>query len=176
MSENKKNYGGNLTLYALQGGMVNKNIKAKYRKPKQEWEIQQQLPNYKSMSINALKQRIPKNWFNDTSNDYWEDNVETFWGKDGQTNAYVKTGLDDEIMEYVDREENHEFIWRIQTDDAHVDFKSGGKIYAMGREWFIMKVIVMVNNATYQNKFYAMDTDNSNPLLRKIGVKLLVLV
>jgi len=39
-----------------------------------------------------------------------------------------------------------------------------------------MKVIVMVNNATYQNKFYAMDTDNSNPLLRKIGVKLLVLV
>lgn len=172
----KTNYSGDLTRRALTGTMHNKNIKCEYRKPKQVWEIKEQAPNYKGMSVDGLKALIPQNWFDDTSDSYWEESLQTFWGKDGQSNAYVKSGLDDEVMEYFDREENHEYIWRVQTDDAHIDFKSGGKVLAMGREWFIMKVIIMANTGTYQNKFYAMNTSNNNPLLKNIGIKLLVLV
>ena len=95
----RRNYTGDLTHRALTGTMHNKNIKCQYRKPKQAWEIQEQAPNYKSLSVDELKALIPQNWFDDTSNSYWEENLQTFWGKDGQSNAYVKSGLDDEIME-----------------------------------------------------------------------------
>lgn len=163
-------------MVALQGTMHNKNIKCQYRKPKQEWQLKEEAPDFANMSIDDLKLTQPTNWFDDNNKDYWEDGLQTFWGKDGQSNAYVKAGLDDEVEQLFDREENRTYLWRLQTDDGHVDFKSGGKIYALGREWFIMKVIILANTGTYQNKFYAMNTINNNPLLKNIGVKLLILM
>ena len=64
--------------------------------------------------------------------------------------------------------------WQIATDDP-IDFRSGGKVIVLGKEYFILKVIIMQTIGTYQNKFTAMDTHPENSRGRLIGIKTLIL-
>lgn len=169
-------YGGDLTDYGQTSSMVGKNIDAFYRAPKEEQQFADELENFEEMSLDELKALIPENWHDDTSADYWQDERVYFSGKDGQTNAYVKRGVDDEIVEYGDRQQVNKFTWYFATDDNHIHFKAGAKVYAKGREWYLLKVITQDSTLTMMNKYNAMDTSPYNERLLRMGLKTLVLV
>jgi hypothetical protein len=169
-------YGGDLTNYGQTNSLVGKNIEAFYRGPKEEQQFANDLENFEEMSVAELQALIPANWHDDTSPDYWQDELVPFSGKDGQTNAYVKRGIDDEISEYGEREQTNKFTWKFMTDDNHIHFLAGAKIYTRGREWFLIKVITQDSTLTIQNKYNAMDTSPKNTRLLQMGLKTLVLV
>ena len=170
------NFGGNLTNFGQTNTLHGKNIQALYRGPKEELDFKEELKDYEDMSIDSLLALIPKNWFEETDNDNWEDNYTAFSGKDGQTNAYVKQGIDSEVVEYLDRQQTNEYTWKFATDDNHIYFKVGGKVQTRGREWFVLKVITPDGTATTTNKFNAMDTGPYNTRLLQLGLKTLLLV
>jgi hypothetical protein len=171
-------YGGNLTDFGQTNSLYGKNIEAYYRAPKGEYDFSKELEDYDSgeLSGQALLDLIPDNWYEENNNDYWEDEKTHFWGKDGQTNAYVKRGVDDEIVEPLDRMQADKFTWYFATDDNHLYFKAGGKIYARGGEWFLLKVITQDSTSSTTNKYNAMDTNPDNKRLLQFGLKTLVLV
>lgn len=170
--------GGDLTNFGQTTSMTNKNIQAHYRAPKTEYDFSEQLEQYDDGDFSAqeLLNSIPENYFEENIEDYWEDERQEFWGKDGQTNAYVKRGIDDEIVSVLDRTEIDKFTWHFATDDNHIFFKAGGKLYTRGKEWIIMKVIAQDSTSTTQNKYNAMDTSPENKRLLQFGRKTLVLV
>jgi len=169
-------YTGDLTDFGQTSSTVGKNIEAFYRGPKEEQQFADSLENFEEMSVAELKALIPANWNDDTSADYWEDELIPFSGKDGQTNAYVKRGVDDEIVEYGERQQTNKFTWQFATDDNHIYFKAGAKVITRGREWFLIKVITQDSTLTMQNKYNAMDTNPRNTRLLQLGLKTLVLV
>lgn len=171
-------FGGDLTDFGQTNSLENKNIEAYYRAPKEEYSFAQELAeaDVNGMSVNEMIALVPENWNEQTSTDYWEDDLTHFWGKDGQTNAYVKRGVDDEIDEPLDRMQIDRFTWYFATDDNHTYFKAGGKIYARGREWFIVKVITQDSTSSTTNKYNAMNTDPYNKRLLQFGLKTMVLV
>lgn len=171
-------FGGNLTNRGLTGSLLLKNIEGLYIPPKTEFELEKTFPNFKEMSIQDIKNSLPKNWTEYSGNvDYWDkQEPQHFTAKDGQTNAYVKSGIDEEVIEYLDREETQENTWQIQTDDTHLKFVAGGKIIIGNREYFLAKVVSMQQTSTYQNKLYAMNTGARTDNFKKVGVKLLILV
>lgn len=169
-------YGGDLTDFGQTSSMNGKNIEAYYRGPKQEQQFANDLENFDEMSVAELQALIPANWHDDQSADYWEDELIPFCGKDGQTNAYVKRGVDEEIVEYGERQQTTQYTWKFATDDNHIYFKAGAKITARGRDWFLLKVISQDTTLTMQNRYNAMDTSPNNPRLLQFGLKTLVLV
>lgn len=169
-------FGGNLTDLGQTGSLYGKNLEAFYRAPKEELELSNEIENFSDMSMQDLLDLIPENWYEENNQDYWEDDLQHFSGKDGQTNAYVKQGVDDEITEIAPRYQTNKYVWQFATDDNDIYFKSGGKIYARGREWFIIKVIAQDSTSTTTNKYNAMDTSPYNKRLLQFGFKTLVLV
>ena len=169
-------YVGDLTDFGQTNSLFGKNLEADYRKPKEELELAEDLPDFNDMSIDELKALVPENWHDDSDTDYWEDRLYHFDGKDGQTNAYVKRGLDDEETEILERQQTNIFTWHFSTDDNHIRFLAGGKIYAKGREWFLLKVISQDSTSSTTNKYEAMDTSPYNKQLLQFGFKILVLV
>jgi len=169
-------FGGDLTDFGQTTSLESKNIGAWYRAPKEELDFKDELDDFESMSADDLMALIPTNWYEETDADYWVDDYVHFWGKDGQTNAYVKRGVDNEIFEPLDRFQTNKFAWLFATDENHTFFKAGGKIKTMGRDWFIVKVINQHSTTTIQNKFNAMDTSPNNPRLLQFGLKTLVLI
>lgn len=169
-------YGGDLTNFGQTNTLYGKNIEALYRAPKEELDFKDDLEDLEAKSISSLKEMIPDNWFEENNSDYWEDNYTHFTGKDGQTNAYVKQGIDSEIIEVLDRQQTNQYIWKFATDDNHLYFKAGGKIQARGREWFLLKVITQDGTSSTTNKYNAMDTSPYNTRLLQMGLKLLVLI
>ena len=171
-------FGGDLTDFGQTNALVLKNIDAKYRAPKNARLFGLAIEDAEVKSIAELIARIPQNYIKEqttVTGDKWEDGFEWFSGKDGQTNAYVKRGMDYELVEVADGTETPVVTWHFATDDTHVDFMVGGKVYTMNREWTVMKIITQFSRGTTSNKFYAMTTVD-NDLARRIGVKTLVLV
>lgn len=169
-------FGGNLTDYGQTTSMFGKNIKAFYRAPKQEQQFADSIEDFDTLTAQQILDLIPTNWNNDTSSDYWQDELVPFWGKDGQTNAYVKRGVDDEIVDYLDRQQTNKLTWHFATDDNHLRFLAGGKVYARGREWFVLKVITQDSTSSMANKYNAMDTNPYDTRLLQMGLKTLILV
>lgn len=169
-------FGGDLTNLGQTNSLENKNIEAYYRAPKEEYKFGEEIAGNADLSVNELIALIPEKWNEQGAYDYWEDSLIHFWGKDGQTNAYVKRGLDDEIVEPLDRMQIDKFVWHFATDDNHTYFKAGGKIYARGKEWFIVKVITQDSTSSTTNKYNAMKTDPYSKRLLQFGLKTLVLV
>lgn len=169
-------YTGDLTDFGQTNSMFGKNIQAYYRAPKTEQDFGDSLENYTEMTGNELLALVPDNWFDDTNEEYWESEKKPFNGKDGQTNAYVKRGLDDNLTEYAEREQTNKYTWHFSTDENHIHFFGGGKIYAKGKEWFILKVINQDTTTTITNKYEAMDTSPYNERLQQLGLKTLVLI
>jgi len=170
--------GGNLTDFGQTNSMASKNIQAYYRAPKQEYNFSKELEeiDINNSSMQDLLDLIPESWHEEDNTSYWEEEKQFFWGKDGQTNAYVKRGVDDEVAEPLERFQVNKYAWHFATDDNHIIFKAGGKIYARGREWFIVKVITQDSTSSTQNKYNAMDTSPENKRLLQFGRKTLVLV
>lgn len=169
------NYGGNLTNFGAMGSLHGKNINAYYLEPYQDWEFEKELPDFSTLSINQILEQIPENWKDNNDLSYWKSTERIFFtAKDGQTNAYVKRGIDEELDEFLARQEVQKFAWQIATDDP-IEFKAGGKILILGREFFILKIILQHSTGTYQNKFNAMDTHPENKRIQLFGLKTLVL-
>jgi hypothetical protein len=169
-------YSGDLTDFGQTSSLQGKSIEAYYRGPKEEQQFADELENFEELSLNELKALIPTNWHDDTSADYWLDERKHFWGKDGQTNAYVKRGVDDVDVEILDRQQTNKYSWFFATDDNHIHFLAGGKIYARGREWFVLKVITQDSTSSTVNKYNSMNTDPDSKRLLQFGLKTLVLV
>lgn len=169
-------YVGDLTDYGQTNSLFGKNLEAFYRAPKEEQEFAEDLVDFDSLSAEELLALVPENWHDDSDTDYWEDDLQFFEGKDGQTNAYVKRGLDDEETEILERQQTNIFTWHFSTDDNHIRFLAGGKIYAKGREWFLLKTISQDSTMTMTNKYEAMDTSPYNKEILKLGFKILILV
>jgi len=169
-------FGGDLTDYGQTNSLFGKNIEAYYRAPKKEMQLADKLENFEEMSAEELLALIPKNWHDDSNLDYWTEEKIPFSGKDGQTNAYVKRGVDDETLEYFDRQQTNKYTWLFATDDNHIHFVSGGKIYTRGREWFLIKIITQDSTSSTVNKYNAMNTSPDNKRLLQFGLKTLVLV
>jgi len=171
-------FSGDLTNFGQTSSLQGKNILAHYRGQKEGQALADSLGDFDeaNMSLDDLLALVPTNWHDDTDNDYWQDERIPFWGKDGQTNAYVKRGVDDENVEILDRQQTNKYTWHFATDDNHIHFLSGGKIYAKGREWFILKVIAQDSTSSTTNKYNAMDTSPDNKRLLQFGLKTLILV
>jgi len=169
-------YGGDLTDFGQTSSLHGKNIDAYYRAPKKEQQFANEVSSLKEPTLNELIALVPKNWHDDTSTDYWVDERVLFSGKDGQTNAYVKRGVDDEDVEILDRQQTNKYSWFFATEDNHIHFLAGGKIYARGREWFLLKVITQDSTSSTTNKYSAMDTTPYSKFLLQLGLKTLVLV
>ncbi len=169
-------FGGDLTDFGQTGSMVLKNLQATYKAPKTQLEQQTQETDISSLTYAEILALVPSNW-HDEESDYWESaNEEHFNCRDGQTNAYVKRGTDEEVEEIFDRQEASVLVWHIASDDNHIDFKAGAKVKAKGVEWFVLKVIQQDTTSTYANRYNAMDTSPDNIRLRRIGVKTLICV
>jgi len=169
-------YGGDLTDFGQTGSMVLKNLEALYRSPKTQLEQKDQEVDISTSTYAEILALVPKNW-HDEKSDYWADNEALpFNCRDGQTNSYVKRGTDEEVEEVFDRQIASTVVWHIATDDNHIDFLAGGKVQAKGVEWFVLKVIQQDSTGTYANRYNAMDTSPDNKRLRRIGVKTLVCV
>lgn len=171
-------FGGNLTNRGQTNSLFSKNIDAKYRAPKNARLFGLELEASEPLSISELLSRIPENYIEEqiaTPSDKWIDNYETFSGKDGQTNAYVKRGMDFELTEVADGNETVVVVWHFTTDDTHVHFQVGGKIYTTGREWTILKIINQFSRGTATNKFFGMNTmDNKD--IQQMGYQTFVMV
>lgn len=171
-------FGGDLTNFGQTNALVLKNIDAKYRAPKDARLFGIQIEDSIPMSIAELISRIPEDYVKEqtmVTGDRWNDAFEWFSGKDGQTNAYVKRGLDFELVEVANGNEVVVTVWHFATDDTHIEFMVNGKVYTMGREWTIMKIINQYSRGTVANKLYGMNTiDNVDA--QRIGIKILVLV
>lgn len=168
-------YGGNLTNLGMTSSLHGKNIGAYYLAPKNEWNYEEELPNFDDLSVSEILEQIPKNWKDNGDMTYWQSKERVFFNaKDGQTNAYVKRGIDEELDEFLDRQEVQKYAWQLATDEPII-FKSGGKVLVMGREYFILKVILQQATSTHQNVFNAMNTDPENERLQLFGLKTLVL-
>lgn len=169
-------FGGDLTDYGQTGSLFLKNIEATYKSPRTQLEQQTQDVDLTDMTYSEILALVPQNWHNEESN-YWSDEEEIhFTCKDGQTNAYVKQGTDEEVEEVFGRQEISALVWKIATDDNHIQFKAGGKVKAKGAEWFVLKVIQQDTTGTYANRYFAMDVSPENDKLRYIGLKTLVCV
>jgi hypothetical protein len=169
-------FGGDLTDYGQTGSLYLKNLQATYKRPKNELELQDKDIDINAMTFAEIQALIPDNWHNEKS-DYWsEQDEEYFYCKDGQTNAYVKRGTDEEVEEFFDRQETTVLVWHIATDDNHIKFLAGGKVRAKGIDWLILKVIQQDSTGTYANRYFSMDTSPDNDRLRKLGLKTLVCV
>ncbi len=171
-----KKYGGDLTNYGQTGSLYLKNLSAIYKAPKNQLELQENQIDLSNISYEELLNLVPKNWHDDES-DYWEQTSEQhFYCKDGQTNAYVKRGTDQEIEEYFDREETTIYTWNIMTDDNHIDFRAGAKVRVKGIDWFVVKIIQQDSTSTFANKYYALDASPDNERLRFMGLKTLICI
>jgi hypothetical protein len=171
-------YGGNLTRKGQTNSLFDKNIDAMYRAPKDARLFGIELNASEPLSIAQLLAKIPDNYIQDqidNSSTKWIDNYQKFSGKDGQTNAYVKRGMDFELVEVADGYETTVVVWHFSTDDVSIDFNVGGKIYTAGREWTIMKIINQFSRGTATNKYFAMNTMD-NDLVQKSGYMTFVLV
>jgi hypothetical protein len=169
-------FGGDLTDFGQTGSMVSKNLEAVYRSPKTQLEQKDQDVDISALTYAEILALVPQNWHNEES-DYWSDNETLpFTCRDGQTNAYVKRGTDEEVEEVFDRQLASAIVWHIATDDNHIEFLAGGKVKAKGIEWFVLKVIQQDSTSTYANRYKAMDTSPDNKRLRRIGVKTLICV
>lgn len=169
-------FGGNLTDFGQTGSMVLKNLQAIYKAPKTQLEQQTQETDISSLTYAEILALVPQNW-HDEESDYWANAEEEHFNcRDGQTNAYVKRGTDEELEEVFDRQEASVIVWNIATDDNHIEFVAGSKVKAKGIEWFVLKVIQQDTTGTYANRYNAMDTSPSNIRLRRIGVKTLICV
>ena len=169
-------YGGDLTDYGQTGSLFLKNLEATYKRPKNEFETQHKEIDIDALSFEEIQSLVPDNWHDDSS-DFWPQQEEVFFNcKDGQTNAYVKRGTDEQVEEYMDRQETSVLVWHVATDNNHVKFLAGGKVRVKGADWFILKVIQQDSAATYANRYFAMTTDKDNDRLRLLGLKTLVLI
>ncbi len=171
-------YGGDLTNRGQTNSMFSKNIDAKYRAPKDARLFGLSLEASEPLSIAELLARIPVNYLEEQSSvtaDKWQESFEIFSGKDGQTNAYVKRGMDFELVEVADGYETVVVVWHFMTDDTHIEFQPGSKVYTAGREWTVMKIINQYTPGTVTNKFFAMQTMD-NERVQQLGYKILVMV
>jgi hypothetical protein len=170
-------FGGDLTDFGQTGSLYLKNLEAFYKRPKNQLELQDKDFDLSTMTFAQIQALVPKNWHDDNDGDYWATQEEEhFYCKDGQTNAYVKRGTDEEVQEYFDRQETTVLVWHIATDDNHVKFLAGGKVKAKGIDWFILKVVQQDSTGTYANRFNAMDTSPDNERLRQVGLKTLICI
>lgn len=171
-----KKYGGDLTNYGRTGSLYLKDIEATYKRPKNQIELQDKDLDLNDMTYEQIMALVPENW-HDEKSDYWDETPPVpFSCKDGQTNAYVKRGTDEEVDEYFDREETKVLVWHIATDDNHVKFVAGGKIRAKGIDWYVAKVIQQDSTGSYANRYKAMDTNPDNDELRHIGLKTMMCI
>ena len=171
-------FGGNLTRKGQTNSLFSKNIDAKYRAPKDARLFGLELEEAEPMSIEQLLARIPSNYIEEQLNQTdtkWTDNYQFFSGKDGQTNAYVKRGMDFELTEVAEGFETKVIVWHFSTDDTSIDFSVGGKIYTGGREWTVMKIINQFSRGTATNKYFAMNTLDTD-IIKKSGYMTFVLV
>ena len=147
------------------------NLEARYFAPKEEFDVAKEVPNYSNMSVKDLTGLVKNKGVRDKT--FWDEEGTVFYGKDGATDAYTKSGEDYELAEYFDRQFIEQRVWRFETNATHIDFKSGGIVkLGDGKEWVILSIIYSTNTGTVPNMFYA----NNNPHLRKrLAVKTLIL-
>jgi len=149
------NAGNRMQLQALTGY---------YHAPKKELDIIKDIPNFKEMNLAQIKAMINKDFskfgnVDETETlEYIEKNGQMFKFRDGKSDVYTKGGLDYEVFEYLDRQMGEKQKWRLETNNTHVDFKAGGKIYVAGEEFVIVKVLTILSSGTNKQKYIGMNT------------------
>ena len=170
-----------LTMIMGQSTTFNEDILGTYYPPKNEYDFEKDIreSNY-TASIADLKRA-----FDIANNNIKVDNVEerdksqyydetgiTFYGKDGTSDAYVKRGLDADIVSYFERQEVNQRTWRFSTSSSDIDFKGGGKIVIGNKEWVIIKVINQFSTNDIENQLKVRTNMN---LLEYWGYKTFIL-
>lgn len=151
------------------------NILAYYLEPKHEVDIVDTIPNFRNMTTKQIQEYYDdRELFTGEENmEYVSKHKKPFYCKDGTTNVYTKRGFDVEIDEILDRQLIEKQVWRLQTTNTSINFKSGGRIYVGDKKFTIIKVINQISTETVQNKFFARRNMEN---WTKLGIKLLVLV
>lgn len=158
----------------------NENIKAEYYEPLKEYDFENAIRNADfNESILSLKNaylnRVDRNKRNvsgDSNTKYFSDVSKVVFGKDGTSDAYVKRGLDHDLVEYFERQETEKRSWRFETTNSLINFKNGGKVIIGSKEYIIIKVINQINTADIPN---LLNTRPNMELLENWGVKTLIL-
>lgn len=149
--------------------ILNCNILAYYFAPKKEFNINKDSPNWMSMSPEEIVDSVDRTSqtnpiFTDPNTDektilgYCEEYGIPFYCADGTEDVYTKSGLENEEMEYLDRQFANKRKFRIKTDETYIDFKSGG-IIVIGTEIYRMALVIKtIGSGTTHNKFNSMNT------------------
>lgn len=133
----------------------NQTLKAKYYAPKSRRDIEELLPNFKTMSPSQIKEEYSKNFMNEHRGDFLENEGIPFKYKDGTEDVYVKSGFESDLFEYMERNMMDKRKYRIITDNSNVDFMAGGRVEIDGLFFEIIKVISMTSDVATQNSFRA---------------------
>lgn len=148
------------------------NIEARYFEPKEEFKVAEEVPNYNSMSVSDLVNHVKQKDIKDKA--YWANEGITFYGKDGATDAYTKSGESEEIVEYFDRQFMNQRVWRFETNESYIDFKAGGIVRLEGddKDWVILHVIHVFNTGTVQNRYFYLQDPS---VMKRFANKILIL-
>jgi len=151
---------------------------AYYIPPKTAVDIKEEMPNYRNLTIDELKQKlIDEHKFVAIKEDtdklaFYKENGLFFKFRDGKSDVYTKGGYDIDIFEYLDRQYTETIKWRIETNST-IDFVAGGKILMGDKELFIAKVLNIITSGSRENKFLAMrNYDN----IERYATKMLALI
>ena len=164
-----------------QSTTFNEDIKAWYHAPLNEYDFDKNIKNSNYMeSIDDLKKAfeiaIGKTKVEDvndrTKGQYFDETGQLFFGKDGTSDAYVKRGLDNDMVSYFERQETSKRTWRFSTSTSNIEFKSGGKVFVGDKEWVIIKVINQLSTNDIENQLKSRRNMN---LVENWGYKTLIL-
>lgn len=156
--------GRSLTMIMGQSTTFNEDIKAWYHPPLKEYDFDKNIKqsNY-NKSIDDLKKAFEiatgqtklDNIDDIPKTQYYDETGMMFFGKDGTSDAYVKRGLDNDMVSYFERQEINKRTWRFSTSVSHIDFKAGGKIFVGNKAWVIIKVINQISTNDIENQIKA---------------------
>lgn len=169
--------GADFTFLHLTQTPYNENILMYYRQVKTDKEVITDKPDFDKMSIQQRISYLDKNFSNGITIDgkkvdIYEDDKIPFYGKDGESDAYVKRGLDIEEIEFLDNQFANGRAWRIETSDSYIDFRVGGQVIIDNTEWRIVKIIYALNTGTSQNRLWA---NPNTELMQRGATKTLIL-
>lgn len=131
----------------------NQSLRAKYYAPKTRRDIEEQYPDFQSLSPKQIKDLYSKDFLNENRGDFIEQEGQAFRFKDGTEDVYVKSGYESDVFEYMERNMMDKRKYRIITDVTHIQFVAGGRVEIDGTFFEIIKVIEMTSDVTTQNKF-----------------------
>ena len=152
----------NLSDFQLIRKINNQVVHAYYYPPKKEKNIndlatEKGITNWQNLKPSEIRNLYGTDYLNST--DYIDGNGIPFIYKSGVEDVYKKSGYENIMTEYAQRNSTTKRQYKITTDMTHIDFKAGGRIELPGEEPFLLiDVVDLTNDVSTQNQLRVYET------------------